>query len=347
VKQDDITGSQGSAGNAPRQQKTSVSVESIAARHRRIGVALSHGLRRSPVRRSKSLVELKPGGLRNLFLVHDGDGETLPYLNLAYRMPSDLSVVGIEPFRIPGVPLAQPSIEGMAACYVKEIRRSQPNGPYLLGGLCAGGVIAFEMASQLERAGADVAVVILLDSAAPGTPKRPSLVSKQRLGRLMQVFTDESCTERSYVAHAWTVSRVITRKLLNTLTWEIVQRGMKWSIGARFKLLRYLRARGLPWPRFLPELNVRQIYESAEALYVPRALSQASVILVRARAGEGGDLPCREIYADDTFGWRLLTNKLVALDVDGGHSSMLQEPLVQSLVTAIAPITAAPVNPCL
>jgi len=238
------------------------------------------------------------------------------------------------------VPLAQPSIEEMAAFYVGEVRRSQPNGPYLLGGLCAGGVIAFEMASQLVRAGESVELVVLLDAATPRAPKRPGLIGSQRLGRLTQALTEASGAERSYFGCAWTVLGVISRKLVNMLTWEIMERGTRLSVGVRFGLLRCLRARGLPWPRFLPELSARQIYESAEALYVPRPLSRAPVVLVRARAGVGDDAPYREIYADDTFGWRALTDKLVVIDIDGGHSSMLQEPFVQSLAVALAPIIA-------
>jgi thioesterase domain-containing protein len=310
----------------------------------------SHDFEQHPVRRSKSLVELKGGGSRNLFLVHDGDGETLLYLNLAHRMPADLSVVGIEPLRIPGVPLAHLSIEEMATFYLGEIRRSQPNGPYLLGGLCAGGVIAFEMASQLVRAGESVELVALLETAAPRAAKRPGLISGQRFGRLKQAFADASRIERSYIARAWTIFGVISRKLVNTLTWEIMQRGTRWSVGARFRLLRYLRARGLQWPRFLPGLSVRQIYASAEALYVPRPLSHASVVLMRARAGVAHEMPdvddtaYLEIYADKTFGWRELTDKLVVIDVDGGHSSMLQEPFVESLATALTPLVSTPTS---
>ena len=36
-------------------------------------------------------------------------------------------------------------------CRRLQIRQIQPNGPYLIGGLCAGGVIAFETARQLEQ----------------------------------------------------------------------------------------------------------------------------------------------------------------------------------------------------
>jgi thioesterase domain-containing protein len=310
-----------------------------------IGNGPSHDLEQQ---RSNSLLELKRGGSRSLFLVHDGDGETLLYLNLAHHMPADVSVVGIEPRRMPRVPLAHLSIEEMAAFYVGEIRRTQPNGPYLLGGLCAGGVIAFEMACQLVCAGERVDLVALLETATPRAPKRPGLISGQRLGRLRQALTDASRSSHSRVRRAWTVFGVIWRKLANMLSWEIMQRGTRWSVGARFRLLRYLRARGLPWPLFLPGLSVRQIYASAEAAYVPRPLSHASVVLARARAGVAHDTPYvddtayLEIYADDTFGWRGLTDKLVVIDVDGGHSSMLQEPFVQTLATALTPFIDAP-----
>jgi thioesterase domain-containing protein len=309
--------------------------------------ALSQHLEQHPPKRlSKSLIELKGGASRNFFLVHDGDGQTLVYLNLAHRMPADLAVIGIEPFSVPGVPLAQTSVEEMAARYVEEIRRHQPTGPYLLGGLCAGGVIAFEMASQLIRAGESVEFLALLDAVRPQTPMRPGLLANYRLSRLTQALTVAG-TERSYVARAWTILGVMSRKLVNTLTWEIKRRGTKWWVGARFLLLRKLLARGRTWPRLLPGLSVRQIYESADALYVAKPLSRASVVLVRARAGVDGvadDIPYVDIYADETLGWRPLIEQLNVIDVDGGHSSILREPFVQSLATAIGPLVAGPAS---
>jgi len=61
------------------------------------------------------------------------------------------------------------------------------------------------------------------------------------------------------------------------------------------------------------------------------------VLLVRAKVGEGDDTPYREIYSDETLGWRRLVPNLSVLDVSGGHSSMLQEPFVDSMVQALKP----------
>jgi thioesterase domain-containing protein len=56
------------------------------------------------------------------------------------------------------------TIEEMAALYVKEIRTLQPHGPYLLGGYCLGGSIAYEAAQQFRAKGEEVALLALLDT---------------------------------------------------------------------------------------------------------------------------------------------------------------------------------------
>jgi thioesterase domain-containing protein len=52
----------------------------------------------------------------------------------------------------------------MAALYLKEIRGVQPHGPYLLGGYCMGGILAYEAAQQLTAAGEEVALLALFDT---------------------------------------------------------------------------------------------------------------------------------------------------------------------------------------
>jgi thioesterase domain-containing protein len=279
-----------------------------------------------------ALQALKRGGPRNLFLVHDGDGDTLLYMNVARRMPKDVSVFGIEPRRMPGVPLAHVRIEDMASAYLEEVRKQQPHGPYLLGGMCAGGTIAYEMAAQLTRAGERVELVALLDAATPQAPKRVGRITKQRFTRLREALAQLRASE-------------ILHKLRNALTWEAVRFVKRWSTAARFRLLHAVLARRRPWPSFVPTLSVREIYESAEARYVPKQVDDAGVLLVRARVGKAEDTPFREIYADDTLGWGAVAGSLAVVDVEGGHSSMLQEPHAESLAAVLLPrvVPAQPV----
>jgi thioesterase domain-containing protein len=57
----------------------------------------------------------------------------------------------------------------------------QPRGPYLLGGWCTGGIVAFEMARQLQRQGQKVALLVLIDSSAPIPAPRPANVDRAAL----------------------------------------------------------------------------------------------------------------------------------------------------------------------
>jgi oxalate---CoA ligase len=70
-----------------------------------------------------------------------------------------------------GVPIPPPmsapqprSITEMAIECTRVIQRFRPHGPYALAGWCAAGIVALEMAHQLERQGSDVAFVAMLDA---------------------------------------------------------------------------------------------------------------------------------------------------------------------------------------
>lgn len=56
------------------------------------------------------------------------------------------------------------TIAEMATAYVRELLDHRPEGPFLLGGRCGGGMVAWEMARQLTAAGHQVPVVILLET---------------------------------------------------------------------------------------------------------------------------------------------------------------------------------------
>ena len=67
------------------------------------------------------------------------------------------------------------SIESMAAHYVRLLKKFQPRGPYYLGGWCFGGIVAVEMAQQLQEAGDEVAALLLMEtiSVSPGAGSSP------------------------------------------------------------------------------------------------------------------------------------------------------------------------------
>jgi hypothetical protein len=72
------------------------------------------------------------------------------------------------------------TIEEMAADYADKIQVMYAEGPYILGGLCNGGLVAFEIARRLRSRDQEVPCVILLDTICNQgmgveypTPRRP------------------------------------------------------------------------------------------------------------------------------------------------------------------------------
>jgi acyl-CoA synthetase (AMP-forming)/AMP-acid ligase II len=97
-----------------------------------------------------------------LFLAHHHQGHALGYVPMT-RGITDRPVYGLEARGLAGLEAPHERIEEMASAYVDEVRRVQPQGPYLLGGHCMGALIAFEMARQLASAGDEVGLVVMLD----------------------------------------------------------------------------------------------------------------------------------------------------------------------------------------
>jgi thioesterase domain-containing protein/acyl carrier protein len=59
------------------------------------------------------------------------------------------------------------SMECIAEQFVKAIRERRPQGPYMLSGWCAHGMLAYETARQLRAQGQEVTQVILLETVNP------------------------------------------------------------------------------------------------------------------------------------------------------------------------------------
>jgi thioesterase domain-containing protein len=99
------------------------------------------------------------------------------YIPLAQRLGSDqpLFCVGLTPSDTRQ--LVPPyKLEDIASHMVKKVRELQPHGPYYFGGLCSGGLIAFEAARQLADEGHRIALIALFE---PQTPSRPDEHSRK------------------------------------------------------------------------------------------------------------------------------------------------------------------------
>jgi amino acid adenylation domain-containing protein len=131
-----------------------------------------------------SLVAIQPGtSPAPLYCIHGGGGHVLGFMPLVKHLGAGQPVYGLQARGLYGEQPPCTRIEEMAAHYVEEIRAFQPQGPYSLVGFSFGGVVAFEMARQLQAQGQQVALLALLDTAFPnrGMPWRRRLAAHFRL----------------------------------------------------------------------------------------------------------------------------------------------------------------------
>lgn len=76
------------------------------------------------------------------------------------------------------------SVEAIAAELRSRIKSLQPQGPYLLAGGCEGGIVALEMALQLQRAGDEVAFLGQLDTPVRGFfESKPAILRPIRIAK--------------------------------------------------------------------------------------------------------------------------------------------------------------------
>jgi thioesterase domain-containing protein/acyl carrier protein len=118
---------------------------------------------------SSPLATLQPlGNLPPLFFVHAIGGSALSFRELSQALGEQQP---LHAFHAPGLDGEAPPFEdipAMARHYLATLRESRvPGVPLWLAGWSFGGLVAYEMARQLEAEGVDVAGVILLDSWLP------------------------------------------------------------------------------------------------------------------------------------------------------------------------------------
>jgi Thioesterase domain/TubC N-terminal docking domain len=78
-------------------------------------------------------------------------------------------------------------VESFAKDYISQLQKIVPNGPYYLGGFSFGGLIAFEMAVQLQRQGFEVPVLILIDCKVP-TFREPLIATNVMVKMSLQFY---------------------------------------------------------------------------------------------------------------------------------------------------------------
>ena len=117
---------------------------------------------------SSTMVKIKSGRARRPFF-HIGQMDRHvrnAAKHLQIRNP--IYLIHVQPME-PGTPHFT-EVEAIAEHCLEEIRKIQPQGPYLLGGYCLGGMVAYELAQRLRAEGQEIEYLGLIETLSAGFP---------------------------------------------------------------------------------------------------------------------------------------------------------------------------------
>jgi len=203
-----------------------------------------------------------------------------------------------------------------------------------MGGMCAGGVIAFDMALQLEAQGEAVALVALLDAADPEAALRPWKGARERLERMAGDLRQARAVP--VIRRGLAIAGRVVLKLRNFLAYHIGRSARQLRDRLRIRLLQTWLDLGLRPSRWLGVPAPITIVHAEHAYRPPQVLEAAHLVLFRATSGVDVDAPFIDFFEDPLLGWGSRSARGVrVVDVGGGHTSMLQEPHARALAEAL------------
>ncbi|MDQ7903577.1 alpha/beta fold hydrolase [Phytohabitans sp. ZYX-F-186] len=191
------------------------------------------GTRRGDLPPTAVTLRASAGPAPALFAYAGGGAAALSLLPLATALRVDVPVVGFQASGFEARGRLDWSLAGVVRRHLGTLRKVAPRGPYVLVGHSFGGMLALETAAALTAAGADVPLVVLLDTILPedvagparresGTPAPPAPAPPPLRRRLLMHARLAAAGIRRYPAEVreavfWEQSlRMVNRHRLTT-----------------------------------------------------------------------------------------------------------------------------------
>ncbi|HEX2842510.1 type I polyketide synthase [Hyphomicrobium sp.] len=245
-------------------------------------------------------------GRKPFFICAGMFGNILNLRYLAQQIGKVRPVYGLQARGLYGDQAPHETFEEMARSYLAEIRTVQPHGPYLLGGFSGGGLVAYEMARQLEAEGEEVAIVVMLDTPIPG---RPTLTTRDLISMKMQDLKRHGL---GFLAQ-WAWRRI---------QWEL-QRFRSPAQDSDSADQFHNEAIKDAFYRALGRYQVKS-YDHSVLVLRPR-------MKVAYHVSGGVRIDEYRSFVREDNGWRPYVPKLNVVEVPGDHDSMVLEPNVRVL----------------
>ncbi len=234
----------------------------------------------------KSMVAIKSSGSKNpLFCFHGVGGNILNYVTLIPAAKNDRPLLALQSVGLDGITPPLRTIEEMARSYIREIRLVQPEGPYLLAGGSMGGMVAFEAALQLIKAGEKIEKLIMFDTFGPNLDLKSYNVKKN--SSYITKFKDAFNIRKKF----W------TNKFLSKV----------------------YRTLGLPVPLAILLVEIERKNYQAIWSYYPTERLNADLHLIRSHLEPTG------WYSDPIMGWKgIINGEIKTYEITGTHENFIE-----------------------
>jgi amino acid adenylation domain-containing protein len=223
------------------------------------------------------------------------------YRVLASHLGPDQPVLGLACPELTDLPEGF-TLEDVAAHHIRALRTAVPHGPYYLGGWCVSGVVAYEVARQLQQQGERVALLVLIDSNSPAYLSRFHSSLGGYFIRWYFFF------ERM-AYHAGAFRRLPVSKLRSYM-------------GERFRSF---------WRWFVPEpetplTRFAQLQRHLGAFHYVAQPTNVPLVLFRTSVLQTG------LFRDPLLGWAPLARGGLTLnELPGDHGEWFHEPVVEQV----------------
>lgn len=261
----------------------------------------------SAPRLASSVLRFHPQGSKTPLFCLPGVHGSLQYLEALAE-----SIDAARPVFLLHLPASEPAgpaaIEEAALSLIRQIRELRPSGPYFLAGHCYGGILAWEIASRLDAAGAGHGVLVLFDAPVPGYP-RPL---------------------ESWPAYL---------RRAAALAGEALRGGARRVLAQALDHFRYLqrlrsRRRRAAALRQHPEIapDAGQAVSAFARLWSPRPLAW-EVVSFLARQETGST----QVLEDPRLAWRhFARGRFSSIEADGSHNGMFAGPCAAKLAARLS-----------
>jgi len=263
-----------------------------------------------------SLVNIQPSGDGMPFTcVHAIAGDITHYVALAHHLGKGRPFYGLQAAGLDGRTPPLDRIESMAERYIAALRKSCPQGPYLLGGWSMGAVVAYDMACRLEAAGEPVELLALLEPSLPGGDGESRELNHEELIRRLMADLES-----------------LLGQPLEIVPEELLRLDRERQLEFLIREARRINSTLAELDRVLSPVMFDVYRIHVEALRRYRAAPYGGRVAIFSAAERGAGPLSPNIHH-----WRgLIRGELEVLEIPGNHTTMLQEPHVRRLASALS-----------